>query len=61
MLILHLETGLYPDFRTVSEALPHLEVARPVQSIDLRRPGMADRDWDGVIDAILAVDLVICG
>jgi hypothetical protein len=61
MLIIHLETGLYPDSQTVSAAVHQLAAGHEVRSLDLRRLGLTDRDWDAVIDAILAADRVIGG
>jgi len=57
--ILELDTGLFPDAQTVAAALRRLGSAHRVDSIDLRRPDMQDRDWDRVVAAILDSDLTI--
>lgn len=59
MKILELDTGLFPDARTVVAALRRLEPAHSVVSIDLRRRDMEDEAWDRVIAAILDSDLTI--
>lgn len=59
MNILQLSTGLFPDAQTVVAALRQMEATHHVATIDLRRRDLQDSDWDRVIDAILAADLVV--
>lgn len=63
MKILELETGLFPDARTVSAALRQMDPAHRVESIDLadclRRRSLDDEAWERAIDAILGSDLTI--
>ena len=62
MNILQLDTGLFPDARTVDAALRLTTPAHRVEVVELgprRRREMRDDDWDGVLSAILAADLVI--
>ena len=59
MKILELHTGLFPDARTVAAALQRLEGERGVVCVDVSRPDMEEAEWDGVLAAILAADLII--
>lgn len=59
MNILQLNTGLFPDAQTVEAALQLMAAAHCVNVVDIRRLDMQQGDWDGVIDAILAADLVV--
>lgn len=59
MNILQLHTGLFPDGDTVAAALACLQQDQAVARIDISRPGMEEADWDGVVAALLAADLII--
>ena len=63
MKILELNTGLFPDARTVSAALRQMEPVHHVESIDLaaclRRPDLEDGTWDrATLDRFLAAPQV---
>lgn len=59
MNIVQLDTGLFPDARTVIAALRQMTSTHRVDVIDMQRRDMQGSDWDGVIAAILAADMVI--
>lgn len=59
MIIVQLNTGLFPDAQTVSAALRQTTQTHLVDVIDLRRPEMKDSDWEAAIRAILAADRVV--
>lgn len=59
MNILQLNTGLFPDAQTVEAALRQMAPAHRVEVVDIRRLDLQQSDWDGVIAAILAADLVV--
>jgi hypothetical protein len=59
MNIVQLNTGLFPDAQTVIAALRQMTATHRVEVVDIRRLDMQERDWDGVIAAILAADLVV--
>jgi hypothetical protein len=58
MNIVQLNTGLFPDAQTVIAALRQTTTHR-VDVVDIRRLDLQQSDWDGVIAAILAADLVV--
>lgn len=59
MHILQLNTGLFPDAQTVIAALRQATATHRVDVVDIRRLDLQQSDWDGVIAAILAADLVV--
>lgn len=59
MNIVQLNTGLFPDAQTVIAALRQATATHRVEVVDIRRLDLQERDWDGVIAAILAADLVV--
>jgi hypothetical protein len=59
MNIVQLNTGLFPDAQTVIAALRQTTSTHRVAVVDIRRPDLQQSDWDGVIAAILAADLVV--
>jgi len=59
MNIVQLDTGLFPDAQTVIAALRQMASTHRVDVVDIQRRDMQEGDWDGVIAALLAADLVI--
>jgi hypothetical protein len=59
MNIVQLDTGLFPDAQTVIAALRQMEPTHRVDIVDTQRRDMRAVDWDRVIAAILAADLVV--
>jgi hypothetical protein len=59
MNIVQLNTGLFPDAQTVIAALRQVAPTHRVDTIDLRSRDLQEGDWDRVIAAILAADLVV--
>ena len=59
MNIVQLNTGLFPDAQTVIAALRQTTPAHRVDVVDIRRLDMQESEWDSVIAAILAADLVV--
>ena len=59
MNILQLNTGLFPDAQTVIAALRQVAPTHRVDTIDIRSRDLQEGDWDRVIAAILAADLVV--
>ena len=62
MRIAVLETDLFPDKGTLEGALAVLEQAPATHHLsrhDLRRPKLTEHEWDAVLDAILASDVVV--
>ncbi|KAF0165921.1 MAG: hypothetical protein FD157_1097 [Rhodocyclaceae bacterium] len=59
MNIVQLNTGLFPDAQTVIAALRQTTSAHRVDIVDIRRQDLRESDWDGVIAALLAADLVV--
>ncbi|MCF8177566.1 MAG: hypothetical protein K9J74_03580 [Sulfuritalea sp.] len=59
MNIVQLDTGLFPDAQTVIAALRQAQATHRIDVVDARRRNMLDSDWDGVIDALLAADLIV--
>jgi len=58
MNIAILETGLFPDAETVSDAISHLTPMYNVYRYDLKDPNRSDEDWDQLLDEVLASDRV---
>ncbi len=61
MRIVVLETDLFPDRRTMDEALAYLERAPAGHRLsrhDLRQ-ALSEDEWDAVLDAVLAGDVVV--
>lgn len=61
MNILQLDTGLFPDAQTVIAAVRRMAATHSVRVIDLRHRDrdLQESDWDGVIRALLAADLIV--
>ena len=59
MNIVQLNTGLFPDAQTVIAALRQMAPTHRVEVVDIRRLDLQQSDWDGVIAALLAADLVV--
>lgn len=59
MNIVQLNTGLFPDAQTVIAALRQVVPAHRVDIIDIRGRDMQEGDWDRVIAAILAANLIV--
>jgi len=59
MNIVQLNTGLFPDAQTVIAALRQVAQTHRVDTIDVRSRDLQEGDWDRVIAAILAADLVV--
>ena len=59
MNIVQLDTGLFPDAQTVIAALRQMASTHRVEVVDIQRRDMQESDWDGVIAALLAADLVV--
>ena len=59
MNIVQLNTGLFPDAQTVIAALRQMTPTHRVNVIDMQRRDMRESEWDGVIAAIRAADLVV--
>lgn len=57
--VLVLNTGLFPDARTVSAALRQLAETHRVETMDIRHRDGDDATWDRVVAAIVAADLVV--
>jgi hypothetical protein len=59
MNIVQLNTGLFPDAQTVEAALRQTTATHRVNVVDIRPRDLQESDWDGVIAALLAADLVV--
>ena len=59
MNIVQLNTGLFPDAQTVIAALRQATATHRVDVVDIRRSDLQESDWDCVIAALLAADLVV--
>ena len=59
MNIVQLDTGLFPDAQTVIAALRQMAPTHRVDVVDVQRREMQSSDWDGIIAALLAADLII--
>jgi len=54
-----LKLGIFPDAGTVEQALARLP-RECVQSVfEISQPGGGERDWDRVLDGLLAADRII--
>ncbi|HKK05249.1 MAG: hypothetical protein P8009_07385 [Gammaproteobacteria bacterium] len=58
MNIAILETGLFPDAETVSDAVSHLTPLYNVYRYNLQDPKRSEEDWDQLLDEVLASDRV---
>lgn len=54
-----LETGLFPDAKTLEGALSGLAKPDGISRHDLQDPGLDPAGWDRVAEAILAADKVV--
>lgn len=59
MNIVQLDTGLFPDAQTVIAALRQMASTHRVDVVNIQCREMQDSDWDGVIAALLAADLIV--
>lgn len=59
MRIAVLEADLFPDAGTLRAALARLEERHAVVRLEAARRGMGEGDWDRLLEAILASDLVV--
>ncbi len=62
MHIVVLETDLFPDRQTMEAALTslaHGPAAHRLSRCDLRRGAPSEGEWDAVLDAVLAGDVVV--
>lgn len=59
MNIVQLDTGLFPDAQTVAAAVRQMTPAHRVDVIEIWRQDMQESDWDRVISALLAADLIV--
>ena len=61
MRIVVLETDLFSDRRAMDEALAFLERAPTRHRLSRHdlRPALSEDEWDAVLDAILAGDVVV--
>jgi len=59
MNIAVLDTGLFPDRKTIEHAVATLAPIHGVRCTDVSKPGLIDADWDQVLDQILKCDVVI--
>ncbi len=59
MNVLVLNTGLFPDARTVTAALRQVAETHRVETIELRHRDDDDAAWDRVVAAIVASDLIV--
>ncbi len=59
MQVVVLKLGIFPDAGTLEQALARLP-PECVQSVfDVSKPGGGERDWDRVLDRLLAADRII--
>lgn len=54
-----LETGLFPDVKTVEEAISHLEPIHNVYRYRINDNQLSDDEWDQMLDEIIASDRVL--
>ena len=59
MIILALDSGLFPDRGTVEAALSELAGGHQVNRLDLATTPMGEADWDRALAEILRADLIV--
>ncbi|MHB8347917.1 MAG: hypothetical protein ACYDHM_12190 [Acidiferrobacterales bacterium] len=59
MNIVVLNTGLFPDRKTMEDALSELEAVHSVYRCDATGVPKSDEEWNKVLDALLASDVVV--
>jgi hypothetical protein len=59
MIILALDSGLFPDRGTVEAALAELAGSHQVNRLDLSTGDMSEADWDRALTDILRADLIV--
>lgn len=59
MIILALDSGLFPDRGTVEAALAELAGSHQVNRLDLTTGDMIEADWDRALADILRADLIV--
>lgn len=60
MNIAVLDTGLFPDVEAVDSAITHLLPMYNVYRYDLRQSDRSEREWDQLLDELLASDRIVC-
>lgn len=58
MNIAILKTGLFPDAKTVEDALNHFVASDYLFSCDATRDDLTEADWDQALDEIMSADRV---
>ena len=59
MIILALDSGLFPDRGTVEAALAELAGSHQVNRLDLTTGDIIEADWDRALANILRADLIV--
>ena len=59
MIILALDSGLFPDRGTVEAALVELAGSHQVNRLDLTTGDIIEADWDRALADILRADLIV--
>ena len=59
MDIIVLRAGIFPDAETVERAVSHLPAECTQAVVDVSRTELGGRDWDQVLDRLLAADRII--
>ena len=59
MIILALDSGLFPDRGTVEAALAELAGSHQVNRLDLTTGDMIEADWDRALADILRADMIV--
>ena len=59
MIILALDSGLFPDRGTVEAALAEFAGSHQVNRLDLTTGNMIEADWDRALADILRADLIV--
>lgn len=59
MNVLVLRLGIFPDAETLERALARLPRECDRTEFDLSQDGSGERDWDRVLDRLLAADRII--
>ena len=59
MIILALDSGLFPDRGTVEAALAELAGSHQVNRLDLTTGDLIEADWDRALANILRADLIV--